>query len=227
MAKSNALNFRRSLISFAWTWIGLLIVIGIISLFSIWSMNRAYDLSSKQAQAIGIMNSDVSSAQVAFKIQVQEWKNILLRGRDGISRDKYYASFEKQEAKVQESLKGASEKCVNLGLQFDCQLLHEIVAQHQNLGANYREKLINSSLDNYDSIHKLDMSVKGADRDLDAHMEEVGKKLLALQSIERESTQKKLNDRYETLRKLILVVMSLALTITTFSLYTVLRTTRN
>ncbi|NQD94481.1 methyl-accepting chemotaxis protein, partial [Pseudomonas sp. CrR25] len=43
----------------------------------------------------------VDSANVEFKVQVQEWKNVLLRGKNPADRDKYWHQFQVQEAKVQ------------------------------------------------------------------------------------------------------------------------------
>ena len=36
----------------------------------------------------------VDEANLEFKIQVQEWKNVLLRGKNPEQRDKYWAQFQ-------------------------------------------------------------------------------------------------------------------------------------
>ena len=39
-----------------------------------------------------------------FKTQVQEWKNVLLRGKDPAALDKYWTAFQHQEREVQQTL---------------------------------------------------------------------------------------------------------------------------
>ncbi len=54
-----------------------------------------------------LIDEEVAAATLAdeanlnFKIQVQEWKNVLLRGADSSAMDKYWGAFQKQEAEVQ------------------------------------------------------------------------------------------------------------------------------
>lgn len=188
-------------------------------------MNRAYNDGAKHALAIGIMNNEILSAQVDFKIQVQEWKNILLRGKDNEDRERYYSSFTNQEERVQASLKAAYKECISLKLNFDCKQIESFEIQHVDLGSKYKDSLMGASLDNYEAIHKLDQSVRGSDRELEAKMDKLSLELLGLQNSEREATKVSLNDRYESLRKFILIVMTLALTLTVFSLYSVIRAT--
>lgn len=90
-------NLRKSIISFSWTWIGLLIFIGIISLFSIWYMNRLYNQGAIESERINILSNEVLTAQIEFKIQVQEWKNILLRGSNASDKEKYFSEFQKKK----------------------------------------------------------------------------------------------------------------------------------
>ncbi|PHX41326.1 chemotaxis protein, partial [Pseudomonas sp. NZIPFR-PS5] len=46
----------------------------------------------------------VDQANLQFKVQVQEWKNVLLRGKQPADRDKFWAQFEDQERQVQDTL---------------------------------------------------------------------------------------------------------------------------
>ena len=103
------------------------------------------------------------AAQVEFKIQVQEWKNILLRGGDPAQFAKYRDAFKKQS----ESTSAKLEKVGALMRTLDVQspLLAEAIAAHAALDKNYL-----SALEQYDSAnpeaHKVvDALVKGMDRE--------------------------------------------------------------
>ncbi|MES2821309.1 MAG: HAMP domain-containing methyl-accepting chemotaxis protein [Pseudomonadota bacterium] len=91
----------------------------------------------------GLLNGPVAASQVIdeanveFKIQVQEWKNVLLRGSDPAGLSKYWGQFEEQEQKVQDKLEqllaldGLSPE-----LKRQVQNLH---SEHQTLGGAYRK----------------------------------------------------------------------------------------
>jgi len=78
----------------------------------------------------------IDAANLDFKTQVQEWKNVLLRGSDKSQLDKYWSQFEAQERKVQDTLGKLSSLASN-----DPPLKGRIDAlrtEHQNLGGKYR-----------------------------------------------------------------------------------------
>ena len=78
----------------------------------------------------------IDQANLEFKIQVQEWKNVLLRGKSPDNLDKYWQSFEAQEGKVQ-ALLGTLVQAN----QHDTALttsLRTLQDEHRKLGAAYR-----------------------------------------------------------------------------------------
>jgi|GEM_PF-3395441 len=46
----------------------------------------------------------IDQANVQFKIQVQDWKDVLLRGKQPADRENYWGQFEQQERLVQATL---------------------------------------------------------------------------------------------------------------------------
>lgn len=219
-------NLRKSIISFSWTWIGLLIFIGIISLFSIWYMNRLYNQGAIESERINILSNEVLTAQIEFKIQVQEWKNILLRGSNASDKEKYFSEFQKKEASVRDRLQTASIMAAQLGFVSESEKIKTITKHHVELGFIYKSTLDKTSFETYGNIQKADQSVKGADRELETLLSDVSNEISKINSGQREAMQDSLNQRYLSLRKLILIIMSIALVITGVSLYGVLRATR-
>jgi methyl-accepting chemotaxis protein len=79
----------------------------------------------------------VDQANIEFKSQVQEWKNVLLRGKDQAAQDKYWGQFEDQERKVQDILgKLVAEAGDDAALKSQVEKLR---SEHQSLGAAYRK----------------------------------------------------------------------------------------
>ncbi|HDP79999.1 MAG TPA: methyl-accepting chemotaxis protein, partial [Spirochaetes bacterium] len=110
---------------------------------------------------LGIIN-DARKAQVIFKIQVQEWKNTLLRGYDQKMYGKYLQQFKERSREVQDiliSLKVRLNRYPELSKRIDV-----LSASHSRLLEKYLP-----ALEKYDpgdplSPRKIDALVKGIDR---------------------------------------------------------------
>ncbi|QYF93594.1 HAMP domain-containing protein [Massilia sp. PAMC28688] len=111
------------------------------------------------------------AAQVHFKIQVQEWKNILLRGGDPAQLERYTASFRKSGATTRAELDKTAALLARLGLQTP--LIGDAIAAHEALGKNYL-----TALEQYDSAdpaspQRVDALVKGMDRAPTARIDQI------------------------------------------------------
>lgn len=220
-------NFRKKIISFAWTWVGLLIFIGIISLFSIWSMNHAYNDGAKLALNNSDLENEALKAQIHFKIQVQEWKNILLRGKNSEDKSKFFSKFESQENTVAYHLKEALKICSSFHTKETCRPIEMIRFEHEQLGRLYREKLSQGSLENYEGMQKIDASVRGIDRSLEGDIDNLYSSFSLIKNEQVISTKIEIENRYFILRKFVLIVLFISLSISGFSLYQILRSTKN
>ncbi|MEC5400242.1 methyl-accepting chemotaxis protein [Uliginosibacterium sp. H1] len=105
---------------------------------------------------------EVESALTGFKTQVQEWKNILIRGNDARAFEEYAGRFDAAEKKVQASL--ASARTTMGELDLPTAELDKLVADHRELGSKYREALRSFNPRDPDAGKKVDRLVSGIDR---------------------------------------------------------------
>jgi methyl-accepting chemotaxis protein len=103
----------------------------------------------------------VDEANLQFKIQVQEWKNVLLRGKLPADRDKFWGQFEEQERLVQDALGKLSDMAgSDAALKGKVQMLRD---EHRNLGVAYRKGRDAFVAAGGDPVAG-DQAVKGVDR---------------------------------------------------------------
>lgn len=149
--------------------------LGIISIVSFSS------LSQDVADFEDILNKDAVSAisaeemTVAFKTQVQEWKNVLLRGHDQGQLDKYWGKFKKQHTKVQslgkQLLESSTKPEINAEITKFLKV-HNTLVDKYTIGYN---AFIDSGFD-----HKAgDKAVSGIDREPTKLAASISKQVIA------------------------------------------------
>lgn len=112
----------------------LLLVIALSCFNSLANSLRAYQ-GLLHGPLEALMLADESNLE--FKIQVQEWKNLLLRGQDSAAASKYWNAFESRESKVQELLGKLIQD-----LNFDPALKTQVERlrnEHLSMGTAYRK----------------------------------------------------------------------------------------
>ncbi|PHV48897.1 methyl-accepting chemotaxis protein [Janthinobacterium sp. BJB301] len=117
------------------------------------------------------------SAQVEFKIQVQEWKNILLRGGDAAAFQRYREAFVASGAQTRKELK--SLQAMMGALKLDTAPVEQALQAHDALGVSYLAALQKYDGARADSAQAVDALVKGMDREptrqIDAIVATIGK----------------------------------------------------
>ncbi len=146
---------------------------GLSSLFSMNLMHQELDLLNQSHQKLLTATLAIEEAHTQFKIQVQEWKNLLLRGNNPDDYKKYFSSFNYQTDQVQQSLNTAKTS-------LNDNLLNEIdeaIKQHKELVEIYLKTLSGAKLDNLNDIESVDESIRGIDRPLDTLFPQLSKKI--------------------------------------------------
>lgn len=125
-----------------------------------------------------------------FKIQVQEWKNTLIRGHDDESREKYWGKFQTAHQKIQNEIKSLDGV---IKTPSESKALQAFGQSHLEMYEKYTqgyENFINSSYNHIEG----DRAVKGMDREPSKRLMELAtdmstQVLLTTKRLESESAQ--------------------------------------
>ena len=154
-----------------------LFFLGLIAYIQIHTYNNIINEDAKRTQQRSELASEIEKSSVAFKSQVQEWKNILIRGNDEEKLNKHIKGFNEEESAVQEHLTKAISLQKSIG-----QATKEIEAfqkEHLGLGKNYRDALISFKSSDAESGKKVDKLVTGMDREATRQMADLATNMSA------------------------------------------------
>jgi methyl-accepting chemotaxis protein len=155
----NSRKMIRTLLMYIWSGSAALLVAAALS--GIWLSWNAIQVFDQDVKARYQDRAAVNHIQLQFKKQVQEWKDILLRGGDPAALDKYWTAFQTQEREVQKEGKALLESLQQPKAR---ELVESFLVAHQQMGQAYRAGLEAFKQEKFDS--KVgDRAVKGIDRE--------------------------------------------------------------
>ncbi len=144
-------------------------IIGLSLAFSLGAVGfLLYELGRVAASYEGALAAQVKAqdgartVQVDFKKQVQEWKDVLLRGHDPQDREKYQANFFREEAAVRQGLQELRGEVSDAQARA---LLDEFGAAHGRMGTSYRAALDLFTQSGGADPGPADKLVRGQDRE--------------------------------------------------------------
>ncbi|HVU24678.1 MAG TPA: hypothetical protein VHE13_11195 [Opitutus sp.] len=182
----------------------------LLSATALFALSYSHTKSAAALARIGLLRKaqvDAVEVQVNFKTQVQEWKNVLLRGHNAADYTAYWNHFEQREAAVRTGLAALQGELERLGLE--AAAAGRLVEAHGALGAAYRKAIAAYQRDAPASTFAVDASIRGVDRRLNDDID-------ALAGIVHVAAEKELKDFYDhgeasyaTLRKIVLGLASL------------------
>lgn len=222
---------RSALISVSTTLVGVLVVVGLLSLFSIWSMNRAWNRGIAETEGLRETARLGTQAQVEFKIQVQEWKNILLRGAKPDELHHYRTAFHARRERVDDILSQLSREIAALQLSGHVREIEALRRDFGALGTVY-DRALSGVLTTRDSLPLaeaglVDRRVRGVDRALEQRLDALSGALSDLATRQRAALSRQMLERYQTLRTTLLAVVTAALVIVGLALFGALRKLRD
>lgn len=152
--------------------------------------------------------ANVEKASIRFKSQVQEWKNILIRGNDPAQYEKYSKGFAAAEAEVGKHLDEAIELQKQEGEPTDAFVT--LQKEHRTLGENYREALKSFDVKDEDAGKKVDRLVTGMDREASKQMDELASNTSAGFSQYLKDTATRTDKVYQNTIKMLLIISIVA-----------------
>ncbi|RZF23824.1 HAMP domain-containing protein [Paraburkholderia sp. UYCP14C] len=145
------------------------------ALYGIFALNGSIDVYRTEVAANVANERMVSEMLVTFKLQVQEWKDTLLRGKDPTKLQKYWSAFETRERVVD---KLAAELKRTLPEGESRNLIERFASAHVAMGAGYRRGFEAFKAADF-APSAGDGAVAGVDREPTALLEEAVKKIAA------------------------------------------------
>ena len=144
----------------------LMLAVALVSVLSLAQELRNYRLLMEGPQATaGLINE----TNLTFKTQVQEWKNVLLRGGKQADLDRYWQQFQNSEKQVQSLLGQITELELTAAFRERVVSLQE---KHLTLGADYRDGLERFLAAGRDPVAG-DNLVRGIDRNTSEQLEQL------------------------------------------------------
>jgi methyl-accepting chemotaxis protein-1 (serine sensor receptor) len=153
---------RRRLLALEATVAFILIVIVLIAVYGMHRLDTTVVANQGEIDRLGEMADDARVAQVTFKNQVQEWKDVLLRGYNAADFKTYHEAFEARRADVRQQLDGLALEAA--ALDYPAAEIEALKAQHAALNAAYDEALTAFKAEDPLSVRIVDAHVRGKDR---------------------------------------------------------------
>lgn len=138
------------------------ITLGTFSWVSLNKLTKESNYNLKTVSEYTTLVDGTRDAQVHFKKQVQAWKDLLLRGQNSDSYNKYYKEFQTEHQNVLDKLQDI-EKLMKKG-KLDTSLLDKAISTQETMYNKYLDAIKSYSGGNAESYKIVDTMVKGMDR---------------------------------------------------------------
>ena len=190
-----------------------LMLFGFIALISNILLSNKIDNFKHLIEVDNVAGLEIGNLNLQFKTQVQEWKNVLLRGHNVEDREKYWGKFVEQHEKVQKQAQAVVALPISAELISKVKEFRQI---HAALLSQYKKGLDAFQANSFD--HKLgDATVRGIDRAPGKALEELVEQVQAQISKKNQTLQaQSANLQWLTI---LAIVLALVMSIVVSNLY--------
>ena len=155
---------------------------GLILALAFGGLNAEASRRLRVQEEFALASRELAQAQVNYKMQVQEWKDMLLRAGDAGLYEKHKGLFEQRERACAQALEQALRLASGPLLwdnftDLDIFEIKQLQEEHKALGKGYRDALVGLDRSNRLSAFEVDKRVMGIDRPLMGLMEKVAGRL--------------------------------------------------
>jgi len=183
-----------------------LLGLGLLALFSVWSLDRVHSRLEEDLAEHLTATDEARSAQVAYKTEVQEWKNVLLRGANKADKVRYWTALGESYATVNERLKSLQSRLDKLKLPQQAQVAGAVLLDSVALNERYVQAYATIGDGPFDPA-VVDAVVRGADRPLNVAMDSLAGMLIDQYRAVQQRAREAQADRYAILVRAIWVGM--------------------
>ena len=176
------------------------------------ALSNTHTLQIESAQTLGRYSRAADTARVAqveFKKQVQEWKDLLLRSSDAAALATHQQAFIAQSDKTTAALQQLRSQLSALAVSLDG--VDNAIATHASLQTSYLDALRHFDVADANSPHVVDALVKGIDRAPTTAIDAIVASVMQQAQASDERIQQTSADAYRLACTLLLVVVAGAL----------------
>lgn len=152
-----------------------LVLMTLVSVFGGYQLSRLIykmnDVPLQRAEQLLVIEKNLDDAAIELGMQIQEWKDMLLRANDAELYSKHRKAFVDSSVDVQYALLRTKTAMQNAGL--DAGVIDQLSIEHKSLVSNYMLAQAKLNPQQIDSSHAVDKQVIGVDRRLQQHLAEV------------------------------------------------------
>lgn len=152
------------------------LVVGIVAIIYFNYSLQAKDDYNKLATVEMVHALEAQDILSEFKTQVQEWKNVLIRGADTDQREKYWSQFQSQEALIQDRLEALIPRLTD---DQSRDLMSRFQAAHEQMGRAYRQGYQAFVASGFEA-GAGDRAVQGIDREPSKLIEEASERVRSM-----------------------------------------------